>query len=105
MSKHRIAAIIRDANRSEVARRTGISLSGVSRILSGHRAASSRKLNTIALALGMTMDELHGHLTGLQAGLAQSGRGSRGNQGNQDSLNNQHRRKAAPTAPVPASAA
>lgn len=74
MDKDKIAQLVLEANRSEVARQTHISLSGVSRILSGHRAASSRKLSIIALCLGLTMDELHNHLVGLQVKVLRSSR-------------------------------
>lgn len=72
MEKERIAKVVDEANFSEVHRQTGISLSGVSRILRGHRAASSRKLSIIALCLGLTMDELHNHLVELQVKVARS---------------------------------
>ena len=54
------------ANRSELARRTGLSLSGVSRILSAHRTARSSNLSDVALCLGVPMGELHTYLSGLR---------------------------------------
>lgn len=66
MDTREIAHIVRRANRSEVARRTDISLSGISRILSGDRAASSRNLARIAIHLGIPMGELYTHLNRLQ---------------------------------------
>ena len=62
-----VAQIVKEANRSEVHRRTGISLPGVSRILSGDRNARVVNLKAIALVLGVTMDDLHNHLATLAA--------------------------------------
>lgn len=59
MDAEKTAALVRDANRSEIHRLTGIHLSHVSRILSGKRTASSRNLAAISAVLGCTMDELH----------------------------------------------
>lgn len=54
-----VAAIVKDANRSEIHRRTGITLSHVSRVLNRNRTASTRKLRAIALALGVGLEELY----------------------------------------------
>jgi transcriptional regulator with XRE-family HTH domain len=66
MDTNTVAKAVKKANRSAVARQTGISLSGVSRILSGDRAASARNLATIAIKLGVSMADLYAHLTRLQ---------------------------------------
>lgn len=58
-----VAQIVAEANRSEIHRNTGISLSGVSRILSGRRNAKSGNLGAIAVQLGISMDDLHAYLT------------------------------------------
>lgn len=57
-----IERIVSEANRSEIHRRTGISLSGVSRILSANRTARSTNLHLVALQLGVPMDELYAYL-------------------------------------------
>lgn len=57
-----IDRIVKDANRSEIHRQTGISLSGVSRILSGGRNARTGNLSKVAAQLGVTMDELYAYL-------------------------------------------
>ena len=59
---------IRGLCRSEVARKTGLSLSHVSRILSGQRTPSLGALVRIADYLGVTTDELIGELAELQDG-------------------------------------
>jgi transcriptional regulator with XRE-family HTH domain len=59
MDAKAVAKLVKDANRSEVARKTGIHLSHISRVLSGKRRASSQNLADIAIVLGCTMDELH----------------------------------------------
>lgn len=64
-----VKLVVENANRSEVHRSTGISLSGVSRILSGRRNASSTNLGLIATALGVSMDDLHRYLTFLKKSL------------------------------------
>lgn len=56
------ATTVRNANRSELARITGISLSGVSRILSGKRNPTSHNLAMIAEALNLEMGELYRYL-------------------------------------------
>jgi transcriptional regulator with XRE-family HTH domain len=58
-----VAKLVRHANKSEIARRTGIHLSHVSRVLNGKRTASSQNLADISAELGCTMDELHACLT------------------------------------------
>lgn len=58
-----VKQVVDKANRSEVHRRTGISLSGVSRILNGKRNAKSDNLSKIAEALNLKMDDLHAWLT------------------------------------------
>lgn len=62
----RVAELVAGANRSAIHRATGISLSGVSRILSGSRVASSRNLLLIASEIGVSMDALYRYLTGLR---------------------------------------
>ncbi len=61
-----VAQAVTSANRSDIARNTGISLSGVSRILSGKRAASANNLAAIATRLGVPMGDLHLHLSVLR---------------------------------------
>lgn len=61
-----LAHDISRANRSDVARHTGISLSGVSRILSGKRRASVDRLQALAAYFGVTIDELHAYLSVLR---------------------------------------
>lgn len=56
-----------NANRSEVSRRTGISLSGISRILSGQRNPRSGNLLAIAQVLGLKMDDLYSWLKFIKA--------------------------------------
>lgn len=58
---------VKAANHSEIHRVTGISLSGVNRILNGRRNATSINLSKIATEVGVTMDELHAYLTMLKA--------------------------------------
>lgn len=58
-----VEAIIQGANHSEVARRTGITLSHVNRVLNRKRTPSTRRLQAIALALGIGMEELYAYLT------------------------------------------
>lgn len=57
-----VATIIQGANYSETARRTGIHLSHVSRVLNRKRTASTRTLQAIALALGVGLEELYSYL-------------------------------------------
>lgn len=57
-----IDQIVDKANRSELHRQTGISLSGVSRILSGGRTPRTDNLEVIARQLGVPMDVLHSYL-------------------------------------------
>lgn len=66
MDKQKLDTIVRSANRSEIHRATGISLSGVSRILSGRRRAKADNLSLIADQLGVTMDDLYTHLRELR---------------------------------------
>lgn len=54
----KVSEAIQKANRSEVHRVTGISLSHVSKILGGTRNPSLRKLEAIASALGVPVDDL-----------------------------------------------
>lgn len=61
-----VKRVVDAANRSAIARETGISLSGVSRILSGRRVARSKNLAAIAVQLGVSMDDLYIHLTSLR---------------------------------------
>lgn len=61
---------IKNVNRSAMARDTGISLSGVSRILSGNRGASSKNLRIIAGYLEVTMDDLDFYLRKRRAKIA-----------------------------------
>lgn len=58
----KVKEVVDKANRSEIARRTGMSLSGVSRILNGKRNPRSGNLYNIAQALGLNMDDLHAWL-------------------------------------------
>lgn len=58
-----IAEVVAGANHSEIARRTGIHLSHVNRILNRKRTASSKNLAAIATVLGVRMDELYTYLT------------------------------------------
>lgn len=60
--KRNIAVTIRDANRSAIHRATDISLSHVSRILSGDRLPSSNNLEKLADALEVDMKSLIVHL-------------------------------------------
>ncbi len=59
-----VAQTVANANRSEIARQTGISLSGVSRILSGKRTASANNLAVVAAKLGVPMGDLYIYLNG-----------------------------------------
>lgn len=61
-----LADTISRANRSDVSRQTGISLSGVSRILSGKRRASADLLKVLASYFGVPMDDLHAYLSALR---------------------------------------
>ena len=72
-----VKQVVDAANRSDISRKTGISLSGVSRILSGRRVARSQNLAAIALQLGVSMDELYVHLRGLAMAHASHRRRSR----------------------------
>lgn len=65
-TRPKIGEIVKKANRSEIHRRTGISLSGVSRILSGKRNGKSANLKAIALQLGVSMDDLYTYATELR---------------------------------------
>lgn len=58
-----IKAKVKKANRSELHRLTGLSLSGVSRILSGDRAPSADSLKKLADHLGLEMGDLHFYLS------------------------------------------
>lgn len=53
---------IRSANISEIARRTGLSTSGVSRILNGKRNPRSHHLAAIAAVMGVSVDALYAYL-------------------------------------------
>ena len=66
LERANIKQVVDGANRSEIARKTGISLSGVSRILSGVRVARTENLAAIASHLGVSMDELYVHLRSLR---------------------------------------
>lgn len=66
MTKERVeelTKLIAGVNRSEVHRTTGLSLSGVSRILSGGRVPRSPNLQAVALAVGVSMEELLDYIT------------------------------------------
>ena len=60
--------LIDTANRSDIGRKTGMSLSGVSRILSGHRNPSAKALEAIAGYLRVGMNDLYAYLKLVQAG-------------------------------------
>lgn len=57
-STQHIASIVKDANRTEIAKCTGLSLSGASRILSGDRLPKYRNLVAVARALGVDVAPL-----------------------------------------------
>jgi transcriptional regulator with XRE-family HTH domain len=61
-----IKPVVDAANRSDIARRTGIALSHVSRVLSGKRVPSSVKLAEIAFCLNVSMNDLHIYLSSLR---------------------------------------
>lgn len=61
-----IRQAVKDANRSEIARRTKLSLSGVSRILSGRRNPRSENLAAIAAVMQISVDDLYAYLLTLQ---------------------------------------
>jgi transcriptional regulator with XRE-family HTH domain len=61
-----VKPVVDAANRSEIARRTGITLSHVSRVLSGKRVPSSNKLAEIAFCLNVSMNDLHIYLSTLR---------------------------------------
>lgn len=73
MTNNEIRKAIGKANRSEIHRRTGISLSGVSRILSGKRNASVRTLLAVAEELKVPALDLYRYL----GHLARKGSGDR----------------------------
>lgn len=62
MDRRKLGAIVDNANRSEIHRKTGIHLSHVSKVLSGKRRPSSDNLRKIADELGVSMDDLHNYL-------------------------------------------
>jgi len=76
MPRRPIDEIVRRVNRSDVARRTGIHLSHVSRVLSGKRTASGENLYQLARAIGVDMGDLHQYLRVLRASV-KAGRGGR----------------------------
>lgn len=61
-----IAKAVRIANRSEIARRANLSLSGVSRILNGKRNPRSTNLAAIAAVMEVSVDDLYTYLLTLQ---------------------------------------
>lgn len=65
-SKQPIGVIVRNASRSGIGRKTGLSLSGVSRILSGGRNPRVDNLRAVASELGVSMDELYDYLQRLK---------------------------------------
>lgn len=67
MEQKDVTKLVNNANRSEIARQTGIHLSHVSRVLSGKRGFSSRNLADIAKALGIDMQDLYTCLTKIRS--------------------------------------
>lgn len=58
-----VAQAVRGANRSALSRETSISLSHISKVLSGDRVPSSRKLRQLAESMDVPMDKLFDYLS------------------------------------------
>lgn len=58
---------VRGANRSALSRETSISLSHISKVLSGDRVPSVRKLKQLAESMDVPMSELYDYLSRVRA--------------------------------------